>query len=449
MLLVRPDGIEAYYVALEALQYWGSSYGYEFVDSNWNLEFGDPDPKLARQLQEAVEAARVLQLRMLAATPRGTSRRENKRPRTFRVSQGRGGLVSVDDGGGPNTMTDADTDWGEKTDWSAGGANPTPGGSGDGSVADDAGGGSKSNTFARPDGPASFSPSSHGYGGSGRYATNGYRDGVDREEGSAALSASGGSGQGFEAEAGQDARGSSVFGGGSASARKNPLGSQFAGGARGTQSRRAGLGGRSAQPAGNRSFSELPGGGVYSNIQSGGNERGANERGGGYTNVQQRGSGALRGGADSRQISGAGKRPGGDSLTGVNGAGEQDGDNSANPAGDAPTDPRGAVAGGASTQRGPAGKGPQQQFGKPATTEATGAAAGANSASSISVSGAKSSSSLGGLGGGPSLAQQRGQNWAVPKGQPGAVPITRPIRIRIDGDRLTMMSEDRGAGRAP
>src|SRR5262249_10797609 len=41
LLLVRPDGILHYYVALAALKVLDVEYGYEFVDADWILDFPD------------------------------------------------------------------------------------------------------------------------------------------------------------------------------------------------------------------------------------------------------------------------------------------------------------------------------------------------------------------------------------------------------------------------
>jgi len=70
LLLVRPLGIHAYYAAREAMTSWESNFGYEMVDADWNLEFGEADPRLAEVVRQAVEAARARQARLAAAAPR-------------------------------------------------------------------------------------------------------------------------------------------------------------------------------------------------------------------------------------------------------------------------------------------------------------------------------------------------------------------------------------------
>jgi hypothetical protein len=58
LLLVRPDGINSYYVARAALRSWGSDFGYELIDEDWQLDFKGPDAGLASVEAKAVEDAR-------------------------------------------------------------------------------------------------------------------------------------------------------------------------------------------------------------------------------------------------------------------------------------------------------------------------------------------------------------------------------------------------------
>ncbi len=70
MLLVRPEGISAYYAARAAMKSWGFDFGYELVDDDWKLAFPPPDPKLAAVARQVVASARVSQARLAAAAPR-------------------------------------------------------------------------------------------------------------------------------------------------------------------------------------------------------------------------------------------------------------------------------------------------------------------------------------------------------------------------------------------
>ena len=96
LLLVRPNGIAAYYAAREAMKSWATEFGYEFVNADWKLSYQTPDPQLAQLVQIELTAARARQQRLIAAAPR---RLFQKKPKaTYRVSPGRG---VVREGGSP------------------------------------------------------------------------------------------------------------------------------------------------------------------------------------------------------------------------------------------------------------------------------------------------------------------------------------------------------------
>jgi hypothetical protein len=92
LLLVRPDGIAAYYAARAAMKSWATEFGYELIDADWKLAFEPPDPQLARVLQEVLLAARARQQRLIAAAPGAYS----KKPKAvYRASPTRGGSIRV------------------------------------------------------------------------------------------------------------------------------------------------------------------------------------------------------------------------------------------------------------------------------------------------------------------------------------------------------------------
>jgi len=70
LLLVRPEGVAAYWAARAAMKSWGPEFGYELIDEGWKLDFPKPDPELARVLHQAVQSARAGQQRLMAAAPR-------------------------------------------------------------------------------------------------------------------------------------------------------------------------------------------------------------------------------------------------------------------------------------------------------------------------------------------------------------------------------------------
>jgi hypothetical protein len=99
LLLIRPDGIEAYYVAREALTSWGSEFGYEFVDQDWKLEYPEPDPTLVALVRAAAEDARQRQALLARIAPNAFDGDEpGEGGAMYRASPTTGGVVR--DGGG-------------------------------------------------------------------------------------------------------------------------------------------------------------------------------------------------------------------------------------------------------------------------------------------------------------------------------------------------------------
>ncbi len=60
LLLVRPDGVQAYSAAREALSTWGREFGYELIEQDWQLAYPPPDAALALQQQSAAALGRQL-----------------------------------------------------------------------------------------------------------------------------------------------------------------------------------------------------------------------------------------------------------------------------------------------------------------------------------------------------------------------------------------------------
>lgn len=92
LLLVRPDGIEAYYVARLALQDWDTEFGYEMIEADWPLEFPPADDALRDIVQQAVDDARVRQRILAQHAPRQFG---ESRSRSFRAAPG-GGVVEAE-----------------------------------------------------------------------------------------------------------------------------------------------------------------------------------------------------------------------------------------------------------------------------------------------------------------------------------------------------------------
>jgi hypothetical protein len=75
LILVRPEGIMAYYRVRQAIESWDTDFGYELVDSDWKLEFPTPNPVLADLVLQAVEHSRTRQQMLVAAAPGRFGRR--------------------------------------------------------------------------------------------------------------------------------------------------------------------------------------------------------------------------------------------------------------------------------------------------------------------------------------------------------------------------------------
>lgn len=75
MLLVRPEGINAYYAARTAMKSWGADFGYELIGDDWKLAYQPPDAQLAAAMQQVVVSARREQTALMAAAPRHYGRR--------------------------------------------------------------------------------------------------------------------------------------------------------------------------------------------------------------------------------------------------------------------------------------------------------------------------------------------------------------------------------------
>jgi hypothetical protein len=126
LLIVRPSGVMAYYAAREALQSWGSDFGYQFIDEDWELTYPPADPALAEvEMRAIAEARRRLEwLAQVRPQPR------TKPAVQYRASSTRGGVVAT---GGPTVLGDQSRwDWTEEQAAAAAGRGfRADGGSGD------------------------------------------------------------------------------------------------------------------------------------------------------------------------------------------------------------------------------------------------------------------------------------------------------------------------------
>ncbi len=173
LLLVRPDGIEAYYAARAALDSWASEFGYELIGSDWQLTFPEPDSQLAELTRQVVAEARVRQQEYIATSPQ----LNKNRPRTTFHASAHGGFVPErgsrggggggTGGSGPGGWDSLGSNWARRT--GTGGGGTSPGGDGmDPSASSSTGNG--------------MGPSGSGGSGTGsdQYAGTGIGSGADR-----------------------------------------------------------------------------------------------------------------------------------------------------------------------------------------------------------------------------------------------------------------------------
>jgi uncharacterized coiled-coil protein SlyX len=131
LLLVRPSGVMAYYAAREAIQSWGSDFGYQLIDEDWTLTFPPADPTLAQVEKRAIEESRARLAWLAEVRPS----RPAKPSRQYRAATTRGGVVAD---GGPSVLGDQSRwDWansnqsgGAAAGGGSGGGGQGPGGTG-------------------------------------------------------------------------------------------------------------------------------------------------------------------------------------------------------------------------------------------------------------------------------------------------------------------------------
>lgn len=70
LLLVRPGGRDSYFAAVEAIKAFDGSFGYEFIDADWNVAYQPIDPVLAEVMNHAVYQSRQRMQALAAAAPK-------------------------------------------------------------------------------------------------------------------------------------------------------------------------------------------------------------------------------------------------------------------------------------------------------------------------------------------------------------------------------------------
>jgi hypothetical protein len=134
LLLVRPSGVMAYYAAREAIQSWGSDFGYQLIDEDWTLTFPPADPTLAQVEKRAIEESRARLAWLAEVRPT----RPAKPTQQYRAAPTRGGVVAD---GGPSVLGDQSRwDWTNGQKAGAGGGTGGNGAGGSGAGGSGAGG---------------------------------------------------------------------------------------------------------------------------------------------------------------------------------------------------------------------------------------------------------------------------------------------------------------------
>lgn len=408
LLLVRPNGIMAYYVARAAMTSWDSEFGYELVDADWTLDYPQVDPQLKQLLAGVQQEARNRQVMIAQAAP---SLRSSERV-TFSAAEGDGsgdsgnGMGGSGGGsGGGGSAVDAPyvAPRGHVAD-SGSGLNPGGAGGGQG------GGGALSGTTGGPGGGSGGGYGSYADGGVGPrlgspgggpadgaapemvanpYVNGGQTGGANGSPGGPGMYAGGG-------QPGQS--GSGAMGGGAMGGGYGGPGEPMAQGASNGSGSGTGTGGNSAGGPGQQGA-----GGANGNGNSGSSNDGTALNGRGSSNSGSSGSGGGTEGDGSSGSSGGGSGSSGSGSSGGSGGGS------------------GSMAGPGSAGGGAA--------------DASGGAAGG--APEISVMDRSQSSSEGV----DSLAKKRGKDWSLPDAARKKTPVARPVQIYCSGDRLTVMSE--------
>jgi len=384
LLLVRPSGVMAYYAAREAIQSWGSDFGYQLIDEDWTLAFPPRDPALAEVEKRAIDEARQ-RLAWLAEV------RPVKPPRPtqqYRAATTRGGVVAE---GGPSVLGDQTRfEW--KNQQAAQGSSGAPGSGGDALLA---GGGVGTGTGSG--------------GGTGAGGGSGIGPGRPLAAGGSAADAAG------EQPPGGGGTGDVILGGPAAGGRTG----------RGTGPGGAASGAGPGQPGGNAGEGRSGRGPAAAAIGGDGSAR----YGGRDAQGSKFGGGGGSNGGDESGASGGGGGSVSMNLPGSPGAGS---------GGD-----RGAAPGGTAAGAAPGGQASMAAGGEPLPgllqPGARGGQAGGGQQGQAGASDASASIAI---------AQARGRNWASLATQDRPIPLTRPIQVECAAQEFRLLDDRGRAVRA-
>ena len=480
LLLVRPDGIMAYWMARAALESWGSDFGYELVDADWKLDFKAPDTELARTEETAVAEARVQQRELAMMMPRLQGQSVG---RQYRASS-QGGIVADEEL--PEEDRPGHRKYGAARNGRGGYFDPYP--QSNPATRTAAAGGAGSALGQGVPG-AGFQGNDTGSGVGSAYPGGAFQDGP-----AGGHSLMGGNDGGLYP--GEATLGSSTPGG--ATGPGGPMGSGSGTGgftAGGSPGGSSSTGGSFANSGSGNSYGSTTS--VQSAGQNGNEPNGTGLNGGGQNTSDPNGTGQLAAGAAGSAAGATANGTNGGAAGGANGTepGGAGSESSAGGAADGPKlaapgtaqdaaggnttanggvssggDPNGTLAtnasnpdsGGPSRGGQPGAPDSRNPFTSPLDSYGTTSArSGAPSGSSV-TSPSSSGSPGGGSGAGGSspgnpsinksapppgsMAENRGKNWAVPTEMRRVAPVTRPVMIRCSQSSLVILADD-GSGK--
>jgi hypothetical protein len=404
LLLVRPQGIIAYYAAREAMQWWAADFGYELIEDDWKLHFPPPDPQLARVVNQAVAQPRA----ELAA-----ARHARRQAELAAYGGGGGGGGAGDDDDEAGFASSGSGPGGGSGGGGRGGGGGGPGGYGTG------GGSPGGNGFGA--GTGSGVPGNGGLGGFGGSGASG---------GSGPALATGGpGGNGFGSGTGNGTPGNGGFGGfgGGGGSGGGPGGFGTGGGGPGGNVFGTGTGGGAA---GNGGFGGSGAGGpALTTGGPGGNAFGTGSGGGA---PDSGGLGGLSAFGASGGTGGSGPAGSGSGL-GVNGLGAAASGGTA--AGASVRRPDGYVVGQPMPETDQASQRPPPAGSQPGDPLRPGEWRPMQEPPPEDKSDDKDKQKA------KSLAKTRGQDWALRDAGGKSTPVTRTIRIDCFADRLVLMPE--------
>ena len=464
LLLVRPSGIGAYYVARAGMTSWEGEFGYELIDEEWPLEFPPPDPLLTQLANKAVEEARVRQVMLARAAP---SLRGKGPKATFRVAPSGGGIVQVDGEGGGAYGGTRDSRYSATRGPRGGGGysserpkedrfasvnggnanGPSGTGPGFGGSAPGGSAGTGSSPSVSSGAPlVGVEPTFGGAAGDNRYGGAGSGSGYGTTGGAVGPPGSG------VAPAGGLADGGITSSGATSTAGPQTAGQTFAGAPNGTGAPATGGAGTSGY-VGERYASsgtrETPFGvpGAPSSVAGSADNMAGPSLGAPATGTP---GGLSNGYSTMRSADGTASGNSSDGFSSASGGTTQNGS--------AQSGGQGASGAGSSASSGVAGT----SGGQPGHGQAGGGASGAAGSSfgsSGSSTGGGSGSPMGDPGApqiitmgqqvpppGPgeyveSMANKRGKNWGLPEEHRRSTPLTRPVQVYCSGNQLTLFND--------